>query len=74
LLITASSVSVLKARQDRHSVCDANYQIIPASVQRTMAERADFTIIKYDEGHVGLMTDPGTVTRVIERAAKASVR
>ncbi|TDO46637.1 pimeloyl-ACP methyl ester carboxylesterase [Kribbella sp. VKM Ac-2527] len=45
-------------------------RIIPASVQRTMAKRAGSTTTEYDEGHVGLMTDPGTVTRVIERAAR----
>ncbi len=49
-------------------------QIIPAGVQRAMAERAGSTVIEYDAGHLGLMTAPGTVTRVIERAARASVR
>ncbi len=49
-------------------------KIIPASAQRAMAERAGSTITEYDAGHVGLMTEPKTVTRVIERAAKASVR
>ncbi|MBP2705061.1 alpha/beta hydrolase [Microbispora sp. RL4-1S] len=48
-------------------------RIIPQSAQRAMAERAGSTIIEYDAGHVGLMTDPTTVTRVIERAARATV-
>ncbi|WP_238992945.1 alpha/beta fold hydrolase [Jiangella aurantiaca] len=48
--------------------------IIPGDVQRAMAERAGSTILEYNEGHVGLMSDPKTVTRVIERAAMASVR
>jgi pimeloyl-ACP methyl ester carboxylesterase len=47
-------------------------QIIPASAQRTMFQRAGSTITEYDAGHLGLMTNPGTVTRVIERAAKAT--
>lgn len=49
-------------------------KIIPYGVQRTMAERAGSTIIEYDAGHVGLMTEPAIVTRVIERAAKATVQ
>jgi pimeloyl-ACP methyl ester carboxylesterase len=48
-------------------------KIIPPSVQRAMAERAGSTITEFDAGHVGLMSDPGTVARVIERAASASV-
>ena len=47
-------------------------QIIPASVQRAMAARAGAVTAEYNAGHVGLMTHPGTVVRVIERAAKAS--
>ena len=46
-------------------------KIIPPSVQRFMAERAGSTITEFDEGHVGLMTDPKTVIRVIESAAKS---
>jgi pimeloyl-ACP methyl ester carboxylesterase len=49
-------------------------KIIPPAVQRTMATRAGSTITEFDAGHVGLMTDPGLVTRVIERAARATVR
>jgi pimeloyl-ACP methyl ester carboxylesterase len=49
-------------------------KIIPASAQRAMARRAGSTVTKYDEGHLGLMSDPTTVTRVIERAARASSR
>jgi len=46
--------------------------IIPASVQRTMAERAGSKVTEYNAGHVGLMTNPGAVARIIERAAEAS--
>ena len=42
-------------------------------VERTMAHRAGSTIIEYDEGHLGLISDPKTVIRGIEQAAKASV-
>ncbi|QFY13405.1 alpha/beta fold hydrolase [Nonomuraea phyllanthi] len=47
-------------------------RIIPRDVQETMAKRAGSTIVEYNAGHVGLMTDPRTVTHVIERAARAS--
>jgi len=46
--------------------------IIPASAQRTMAERAGSNVTEYGAGHVGLMTNPGAVTRIIERAANSS--
>ncbi len=48
-------------------------KIIPPNVQRDMAKRAGSTIIEFDAGHVSLMTEPKTVTRVIEQAAKKSV-
>ncbi|MFI7708051.1 alpha/beta fold hydrolase [Nonomuraea sp. NPDC049480] len=48
-------------------------RIIPRSAQRTMAERAHSTIIEYDAGHLGLMTDPRTITHVIKQAARASL-
>ena len=48
-------------------------KIIPASAQRAMAARAGSTVTEYDAGHLGLMSDPKTVTQGIERAAKASV-
>jgi pimeloyl-ACP methyl ester carboxylesterase len=48
-------------------------KIIPASVQRTMAARAGSTVTEYDAGHLGLMSDPKTITEGIERAARASV-
>jgi hypothetical protein len=38
-----------------------------------MAARAGSTIAEFDAGHVGLMSDPKTVTRLIEQAARASV-
>ena len=49
-------------------------RIIPESAQRAMAEHAGSKIVEYDEAHLGLMTDPKTVTRVIERAARHAVR
>lgn len=48
-------------------------KIIPASAQRAMAKRAGSIVTEYDAGHLGLMTDPRTVTQGIERAARASV-
>ena len=46
--------------------------IIPAAAQQAMAEHAGATISDFDAGHLGLISDPKTVTRVIERAAKAT--
>ena len=40
------------------------YKIVPPGVERTMAHRAGSTIVDYDEGHLGLISDPKTVTRV----------
>ncbi|TYB64874.1 alpha/beta hydrolase [Nonomuraea sp. PA05] len=54
-------------------VIGARDQIIPRGAQRAMAARAGSTVVEYDAGHVGLMTDPRTVTRVIEQAARAGV-
>lgn len=49
-------------------------RIIPYPVQRMMAERAGSTITKYGAGHLGLMTAPGIVTGVIEKAARTVAR
>jgi pimeloyl-ACP methyl ester carboxylesterase len=49
-------------------------KIIPPAAERAMAERAGSTITEYNAGHLGLMSDPGTVAQGIERAARASVR
>jgi pimeloyl-ACP methyl ester carboxylesterase len=49
-------------------------EIIPASSLLSMAERAGAKIRKYDAGHLGLMSDPATVARGIERAARAVAR
>jgi pimeloyl-ACP methyl ester carboxylesterase len=46
-------------------------KIIPATAERAMAERAGSVISEYGAGHLGLMSDPATVTREIERAARA---
>lgn len=48
-------------------------EIIPPDVQRAMAENAGATISEYNAGHLGLMSDSRTVTRLIERVARASV-
>jgi pimeloyl-ACP methyl ester carboxylesterase len=47
-------------------------KIIPPSAQRAMAENAGATISEYNAGHVGLMSDPKAVTRLIERVARAT--
>ena len=49
-----------------------NDKIIPAGSQRAMAQRAGSVVTEYDAGHLGLITDPKTVTRGIERAAVAT--
>jgi pimeloyl-ACP methyl ester carboxylesterase len=51
------------------SLIGTSDQIIPAGAQRTMSQRAGATITEYDAGHLGLMTSPSTVTRVIKQAA-----
>ena len=56
------------------SAIGTNDQIIPAKEQRAMFKRAGATITEYDAGHLGLMTNPGTVTRVIEQAARTTSR
>lgn len=43
-------------------------------VTRAMSKRAGATITEYDAGHLGLMTNPGTVTRVVEQAARTTSR
>ena len=48
-------------------------KIIPPAAQRTMAKRAGSTVTEYHAGHLGLISDPQTVTQQIERAAKATV-
>jgi pimeloyl-ACP methyl ester carboxylesterase len=47
--------------------------IIPPGAERAMAKRARSTVIEYDAGHLGLISDPGTVTRGIELAARTTV-
>ncbi len=48
-------------------------KIIPAGSQRAMAARAGSTVTEYRAGHLGLISEAGTVTRIIEQAAQASV-
>lgn len=47
-------------------------QIIPPSAERAMAEHAGATVSYFKAGHLGLMSDPQAVTRVIEQAAAAA--
>jgi pimeloyl-ACP methyl ester carboxylesterase len=46
--------------------------IITPTAERTMADRAGSAISYFDAGHLGFISDPKTVTRLIERAAKAT--
>lgn len=46
-------------------------RIIPPTVQRAMAKRAGSNVTEFDQGHLGLMTDSRTTTRVIELAARS---
>ncbi len=48
--------------------------IIPIGVQRTMAARARSNVTTYDGGHLGLMSQPGAVVKVVEKAAKTVSR
>jgi pimeloyl-ACP methyl ester carboxylesterase len=50
----------------------ARDRIITADSQRAMAARAGSTVTEYRAGHLGLISEAGTVTRVIETAARAS--
>lgn len=45
-------------------------KIIPATAQRAMAKRAGSTVIEYDGGHLGLISDARTIAKGIERAAQ----
>ncbi|MFD2794682.1 alpha/beta fold hydrolase [Promicromonospora vindobonensis] len=45
-------------------------RIIPPEAERAMAERAGATTVRVNSSHVVMMTQPGTVTRVILDAAR----
>ncbi|MDF1602048.1 alpha/beta hydrolase [Nocardioides sp. YIM 152315] len=47
--------------------------IIPPDVQRSMASRAGATVTEVHAGHLGLMTEPRAVAKVIEHATSAVV-
>jgi pimeloyl-ACP methyl ester carboxylesterase len=49
-----------------------NDRVVPPTAQRAMAETAGSAISEFKAGHLGLVSDPTSVTRVIERAAKAT--
>jgi pimeloyl-ACP methyl ester carboxylesterase len=46
--------------------------VIPASAQNAMAAKAGSTVARYEEGHLGLITDPNSVARVITDAVRAT--
>lgn len=47
-------------------------QVIPATAQQDMAEKAGSTVVRYRAGHLGLLTDPTPVTRTITTAVRAT--
>ena len=47
-------------------------RVIPADAQQAMADKAGSTVARYDAGHLGLITDPGPVTRIITAAVRAT--
>lgn len=47
-------------------------RIIPPAAELSMARRAGSSISYFNAGHLGLISDPTSVTRAIERAAKAT--
>jgi len=47
-------------------------KIIPPAAERAMAERAHSIISFFHAGHLGLISNPNAVVRVIERAANAT--
>jgi pimeloyl-ACP methyl ester carboxylesterase len=47
-------------------------QVIPPAELTFMAKRAGAHITRVDAGHLSMIADPGTVTRVIEQAARAT--
>jgi pimeloyl-ACP methyl ester carboxylesterase len=49
----------------------ARDRIIPPSAEQEMAERAGSNVSHFDAGHLGLISDPLSVSRVIERVCEA---
>lgn len=47
-------------------------RVIPATAQRDMAVKAGSTIARFEAGHLGLITHPAAVTRVITAAVRAT--
>ncbi len=47
-------------------------QVIPPALLLSMAQRAGARITDVNAGHLSMISDPGTVTGVIEQAAQAS--
>jgi pimeloyl-ACP methyl ester carboxylesterase len=51
-----------------------NDHAIPAAAERYMADRAHARTVEVEAPHGVQLTDPGAVTRLIEKAARASGR
>jgi len=47
-------------------------RVIPRSAQREMAAKAGSTVARFKAGHLGLLTHPAAVTRVIAAAVRAT--
>jgi pimeloyl-ACP methyl ester carboxylesterase len=47
-------------------------KVIPPALLEFMAQRAQARITKVNAGHLSLISDPGVVTQVIIRAARAT--
>jgi pimeloyl-ACP methyl ester carboxylesterase len=47
-------------------------RVIPATAQHNMAVKAGSTISRFKAGHLGLVTNPGAVTKVIAAAVRAT--
>ncbi|MCK9793425.1 alpha/beta hydrolase [Isoptericola sp. 4D.3] len=47
-------------------------RVIPSSAQEAMADKAGSTVVRYNAGHLGLVTHPAQVARTITAAARAT--
>jgi pimeloyl-ACP methyl ester carboxylesterase len=47
-------------------------RVIPEQAQRDMAAKAGSTVVRFKAGHLGLITDPKAVTRVVAAAVRAT--
>lgn len=70
-LLEPSTVAAWKTLPSWY-VLGTHDQILPPALQLTMATRAGSKITRVDTGHIDMLGDPGTVTHVIENAARAT--